>query len=96
MLDENTYDIQVATGIKTTLNGPQGHMSARSVASGAMIDTGLQRLFPNLGKFDYNETNLLSCMTPDVENCHSIVHVKQFKHVIIWLDHERNGKKRDK
>ena len=42
-----------------------------------MIDTGLQRLFANLEKFDYNETNLLSCMTLDVENCQSTIHVKQ-------------------
>lgn len=32
VLDENTYDIQVATGIKTTLNGLKGHVSARTVA----------------------------------------------------------------
>ena len=38
MLDENTRDIQKLTGIHTTLNGPQGHVSARTVASVAMID----------------------------------------------------------
>ena len=42
-----------------------------------MIDTGLQRLYANLEKFFYKHTNLLSCMTLDVENCHSTVHVKQ-------------------
>ena len=52
-------------------------MSARTAASVAMIDTGLQQLYANLGKLDYKHTNLLSCMTLDVENCHSIVHVKQ-------------------
>lgn len=52
-------------------------MLARTVASVAMIDTGLQGLYANLGKFDYKHTNLLSCMTLDVENCHSILHVKQ-------------------
>ena len=77
MLDENTSDIQGATGIKTTLNGPQGHVSARTVASVAMMDTGLQRLYANLGKFNYRHANLLSCMTLDVENCHSTVHHKQ-------------------
>ena len=76
MRDKNTSDIQGATGIKTTLNGPQGHVSARTVASVAMIDTGIQRLYANLGKFNYN-TNLLSCMTLDVGNCHSTVHHKQ-------------------
>ena len=71
MLDENTSDIQGATGIKTTVNGPQGHVSARTVASVAMMDKGLPRLYGNLGKFSYKHTNLLSCMTLDVENCHS-------------------------
>ena len=42
-----------------------------------MIEWGLQRLFVNLSKFDYKATNLLSCMTLDVENCHSTVHIKQ-------------------
>ena len=55
----------------------EGNVSARTVASVAIIDTGLQRLYANLGKFDYKHTNLLSCMTLDVENCHFIVHVKQ-------------------
>ena len=53
MLDESTSDIQGATGIKTTLNGPQGHVSARTVASVAMMDTSLQRLYGNLEKFNY-------------------------------------------
>ena len=38
MLEENTRDIQKLTGIHTTLNGPQGHVSARTVAPVAMID----------------------------------------------------------
>ena len=77
MLDENTRDIQKLTGIHTTLNGPQGHVSARTVASVAMIDTGLQRLHANLKQFKYDHTNLLSCVTLDVENCHATVHVKR-------------------
>ena len=31
----------------------------------------------NLKQFKYDHTNLLSCMTLDVENCHATVHVKQ-------------------
>ena len=31
----------------------------------------------NLKQFMYDHTNLLSCMTLDVENCHAAVHVKQ-------------------
>ena len=38
---------------------------------------GLQRLYNNLELFNYNATNLLSCMTLDVENGHSTVHIKQ-------------------
>ena len=59
------------------LQEEEGNVSARTVASVALIDTGLQRLYANLGNFDYKHTNLLSCMTLDVGNCHSIVHVKQ-------------------
>ena len=55
------------------LNGLQRHVSARIVASDPMIDTGLQRLYANLRKFE----NLLSCMTLDLEICHSTIHVKQ-------------------
>ena len=40
MLDENTYDIQETTGITRSLNGPQGHVSARTVASVSMIKKG--------------------------------------------------------
>lgn len=77
MLNEITADIRNSTGISGTLNGPQGHVSAKTVNSVEMIEWGLQRLFANLSKFDYKATNLLSCMTLDVENCHSTVHIKQ-------------------
>ena len=61
-----------------TLNGPQGHVSAKTVASSVeMIEWGLQKLLTNVSEFDYKATNLLSCMTLDVENCHSTVHIKQ-------------------
>lgn len=77
MLDENTADIRNTTGITGALNGPQGHVSAKTVASVNLIEWGLQRLFDNLKEHDYQVTNLLSCMTLDVENCHSTVHIKQ-------------------
>ena len=34
-------------------------------------------IYNNLEPFNYRATNLLSCMTLDVENCHSTVHIKQ-------------------
>ena len=77
MLNEITADIRNSTGISGTLNGPQGHVSAKTVNSVEMIEWGLQRLFVNLSEFDYKATHLLSCMTLDVENCHSTVHIKQ-------------------
>ena len=77
MLSETTSDIRNSTGITGTLNGPQGHVSAKTVGSVGMIEWGLQRLFVNLSEFDYQAANLLSCMTLDVENCHSTVHIKQ-------------------
>ena len=56
---------------KIVCPGTQGHVSAKTVNSAVeMIEWGIQRLFANLSKFDYKATNLLSCMTLDVENCH--------------------------
>ena len=77
LLDRNTSDIRTSTGITSTINGPQGNVSAKTVASVALIEWGLQRLYSNLHPFNYVATNLLSCMTLDVENCHSTVHIKQ-------------------
>ena len=42
-----------------------------------MIEWGFQRLLVNVSEFDYKAINVLSCMTLDVENCHSTVHIKQ-------------------
>ena len=42
-----------------------------------MIEWDPQRLLVNVSEFDYKATNLLSCMTLDVENFHSTVHIKQ-------------------
>ena len=48
MLEENTKDIRGASSIQTALNGPHGHVSARTMASVVMIDAVLQRLDANL------------------------------------------------
>ena len=42
MLEEKINNIPGATIIQTALNGHQGHVLARTVASVAMIDAGLQ------------------------------------------------------
>lgn len=77
VMEENTVDIRRTTGIKTTLNGPEGHVAARTVASLSLIEKGLSKLADHLKTFNYKHVNLLSCVTLDVENCHSIVHTKQ-------------------
>ena len=77
LLAKNINNIRTSTGITNAINGPQGHVSARTVSSVGLIEWGLERLFSNLKPFDYDTTNLLSCMTLDVENCHSTVHIKQ-------------------
>ena len=93
-LDENTYNIQAATGIKTTLNGLQGHVSAKKVASVAVIDTGLQRLYANLRNFYYKQANLLSCMTrcgklPLHGACLAGKNVNGRILQIVWIGNER-------
>lgn len=42
----------------------------------SFLQSGLQRLDDLLAPIDYTFTNLLSCLTLDVENCHSVVHYK--------------------
>ena len=76
-LDKNIVRIRTSTGIGTTINGPQGYVSARTVVSVGLMEWGLQRLFTNPRHFNYNATNILSCMTLDIGNCHSTVHSKQ-------------------
>ena len=63
MLNETTTDIRNSIGITGTLNGPQGHVSAKKVGSVELIEWALQRLFSNLNDFNYQAANLLSCMT---------------------------------
>ena len=77
LLERKTNEIRMSTGITSAINGPQGHVSAKTVASVALLEWGLQRLYSNLQPFNQSSTNLLSCMTLDVENCHSSVHIKQ-------------------
>ena len=67
-LNATTSDIRNSTGITVTLNGPQGQVSAKTVAPVEMIEWGLQRLLINVSEFDYKATILLSCTTLDVEN----------------------------
>ena len=59
-----------------TLNGPQGSVAAKTLDSVKLVKWGLERLQQNLHQFSYDHTNLLSCMTLDVENLHSSVHHK--------------------
>ena len=48
LLERNTNEIRMSTGITSAINGPQGHVSARTVASVALLEWGLQRLYSNL------------------------------------------------
>lgn len=47
----NTDEIRMSTGTTSTINGPQGHVSA-TVASVALLEWGLQRLYNNLQPFN--------------------------------------------
>lgn len=67
----------VLSNITGALNGPQGHVSAKTVNSVQFMEWGLLRLANILGEYDYQALNLLSCMTLDVENCHAAVHSKK-------------------
>ena len=52
LLERNTNEIRMSTGITSATNGPQGHVSARTVASVTLLEWGPQRLFNNLQPFN--------------------------------------------
>ena len=60
-----------------SLNGPEGRVSAVTVCSIKMLLYGLKKLKENCESFNYNEVNLLNCMTLSVENLHAAVNRKQ-------------------
>ena len=70
------------------LNGPQGNVASKTIDSVAMLKDGLIKLERTLEQFDYDAVNLLSCMTMDVENMHSIVHHKSA--ICTALEYARN------
>ena len=63
--------------LPNSLNGPEGSVSAVTISSIKMLLRGLKKLKENCESFNYNEVNLLSCMTLSVENLHSTLNRKQ-------------------
>jgi hypothetical protein len=57
-------------------NGPQGNMAAKTIGSVDMLKRDLRGLNEISTEFGYKSLSLLSCMTLDVENFHSVVHHK--------------------
>ena len=49
-------------------------MAARTVELVQILKWGLERMKRNLDPLEYDNSSLLSCMTLDVENLHSVVH----------------------
>ena len=52
LLERNTKEIRMSTGITSAINGPQGHVCARTVASVALLEWGLERFYSNLQPFN--------------------------------------------
>lgn len=61
---------------RATLNGPQGMVSAATMKSIDMLHWGLCRMKTMLSSVSFGSTDLLSCMTLDVEHLHSTSHIK--------------------
>jgi hypothetical protein len=80
-LEDYEYEIRAERNITGALNGPQGHVSAKTVDSIQLMEWGLLRLAlaSILAEYDYQCLNLLSCMTLDIENCHATVHAQKVK-----------------
>ena len=77
-LEENEHAIyhDVNTHLPKTLNGPQGNVAGKTIDSVRLVEWGLNRLNEVTKQLNYHETNLLSCMTLDIEHFHSMTHVK--------------------
>ncbi|KAL9966337.1 hypothetical protein ACROYT_G024391 [Oculina patagonica] len=77
VLEENVASIrELNICLPSSLNGPEGSVAAKTVDSVKLLKWGLERLKQNLAPFGFEDTNLLSCMTLDIENLHSVVHHK--------------------
>ena len=61
---------------KMTLNGPQGTVSVVNVRSVDMLYKGLDRMKSLFSSLYFDATNLLSCMTLDVEHLRFTSHIK--------------------
>ena len=79
MLSRNKEIIKSINGdvLPNSLNGPEGSVCAVTVSSIKMLLWDLKKLKENCESFNYNEVNLLSCLTLSVENLHSTVNRKQ-------------------
>ena len=78
-MEEAQEAIRAESNITGALNGPQGHVSAKTVNSVQFMGWGQLRLANILRDYDCQAliVNFLSCMTLDVENCHATVHSKK-------------------
>ena len=77
VLEENVASIrELNCHLPLSLNGPEGRVAAKTVESMRLLKWGLEHMKRNLDPLGYDSTSLLSCMTLDVENLHSVVHHK--------------------
>ena len=76
-LGENVGSIrELNICVPSSLNGPEGSVAAKTVDSVKLLKWGLECLKQNLDPLGFEDTNLLSCMTLDIRNLHSVVHHK--------------------
>ena len=76
-LQENEEVIrQQHKNLPKSLNGPEGSIFAKTMKSILLLQWGLSRMKSNLDEFGFDSSNLLSCMTLDIEHLHSTVNFK--------------------
>ena len=97
MLEENVVSIRgLNCRLPLSLNGPAGSVTAKTVKSLKLLKWGLERMKQNLDSLGNDDTSLLSCMTLDVENLHSVIHHKNQVSITIcariW-NHSKTGAK---
>ena len=77
-LSENEKSIRddVSERLPGVLNGPQGNVASKTIRSTEMVLEALERLAVIIKRYNFTLTNLLSCLTIDVEHFHSSTHAK--------------------
>lgn len=76
-MDEFGTSIKLKENINKFLNGPEGLTFFKTMQSIELISWNIKQLESYLKLYEYNTTNLLSCMALDIDHFHAADYFKQ-------------------